>query len=74
MLNLIRKLIQRHTLLIHVVFSGFAFIIIVVICYLFMSANTRRHLLKNTENLIGYEQFRIESELLKSKITLTMFT
>ena len=70
MVGIIDKIKQRRTLYIQAIFSGFAFFIMVVICYAFMSNNTRRNLLRNTQNLLDYEQFQIESVLLQSEITL----
>ncbi|MDR0456250.1 MAG: cache domain-containing protein, partial [Treponema sp.] len=70
MWSFIQKANQKRTLYVQIIFSALAFITVVAISYFFMSDIVRRHLVQNTESLLEYEQYKIESVLQKAEITL----
>jgi PAS domain S-box-containing protein len=74
MLGLIDKIKQRRVLYIQVLFAVLAFLLMVLIFYIFMSENTRQNILRNTESLLDYEEYQIHSKLLESQITLTGYS
>jgi PAS domain S-box-containing protein len=68
--GLFKRLREKSALYAQAMFVGSAFIIMVTIFYIFMYSNARNNLLKNTEYLLDYEQFQIESMLIEPEVTL----
>jgi PAS domain S-box-containing protein len=74
MFNLVRKIKQRRTLYTQALFTVLAFLMMVLIFYIFMRENTRQNILRNTKSLLDYEQYQIQAKLLESQITLTGYS
>ena len=65
---------QKRTLLMSAMFAVLAFVLMVFLCYLFMSNTVHSHLVQHTMNLLDYGQAIISSTLKESEITLNGFS
>jgi PAS domain-containing protein len=74
MIDLIGRIKQRRTVYTQALFAVLAFLLMVLIFYIFMRENTRQNILRNTESLLDYEEYQIHSKLLESQITLTGYS
>ena len=71
---LTKKMTQKRLLYIQLLFTALAFFMMVVLSYFFMRNIVLDHLVKNTENMLTFEQAQIESAMLESRVTLDGFS
>ncbi|MCL2689505.1 MAG: response regulator [Chitinispirillia bacterium] len=64
----------KRTLYIQLLFTVFAFFLMVFLSYGFMKNIINNHLVKNTESVFAFELARIEADLIEPKVTLGMFS
>ena len=74
MKGLIKKIKKRRALFARMLLTMLTFMAMVLICYFFMSDNAHRNLVRNTENLLDYEQYLIDTMMQESQITLDGFS
>jgi len=64
----------KRPLHIQLLFTAFAFFLMVFLSYGFIRGNINDHLVKNAESVFAFELARIEADLLESKVTLSLFS
>jgi len=70
----LRKKRLKRPLFLQITFAALAFIMMVVLSYLFMSQIVHRHLVHNAENVLAFEQEKIEQVLQKPEAMLGTFS
>ena len=73
MRGLMQKMRQKRATYARAFFTAFVFVVLVVICFFFMSDTVHKQLQQNTINMLDEVQFHIENLLLESEITLNGF-
>jgi len=63
----------RPLLLLQILFTVFSFTLMAVIGYIFMKNTVHKHLITSTENMLNFEQARLEADLVSPKKNLTIF-
>jgi len=69
----IPKLSLKQPLYVQLLFTAFAFLVMVVLSYIFTSRIVRTNLLRNVDNILDYVESQINSELLASRTVLDDF-
>jgi signal transduction histidine kinase len=67
------KLSLKRPLYVQLLFTAFAFLVMVVLSYIFTSRIVRTNLLRNVDNILDYVESQINSELLASRTILEDF-
>ena len=64
---------SKHLLYVQLMFTAFAFLLMVVLSYTFTSKIVRTNLLRNVDNILDYVESKINSDLLESRTILDDF-
>jgi signal transduction histidine kinase/CheY-like chemotaxis protein len=64
---------SKHLLCLQLLFTAFAFLLMVVLSYTFTSKIVRTNLLRNVDNILDYVESKINSDLLESRTILDNF-
>jgi signal transduction histidine kinase/DNA-binding response OmpR family regulator len=70
----IQKILQKRPLYVQLLFTVFAFMLMVVLSYKFMSNIVCGHLVQNTENILDSLELQIISDLQEPKLLLSTFS
>jgi signal transduction histidine kinase/CheY-like chemotaxis protein len=70
---IIPKFFSKRPLYAQLLFTGFAFLLMVVLSYIFTGRIVRANLLRNVESILDLVESQIESDLLESRIILDDF-
>jgi len=68
--NLIRKIIPKRLLYIQLIFTVFAFLLMVGLSYLFVTGIVQDNLIRNTESVLDYVEAQINADLTETKTIL----
>jgi len=69
----IPKITLKHPLYVQILFTIFAFLIMVVLSFYFTGRIVRTDLVRNVENVLAYEESQIDSDLQESRTILDEF-
>jgi len=68
------KIFSKSPLYIQVLFTGFAFLLMIILSYLFVNRIVRDNLMRNTESVLDYLQAQIETDITEMETTLSAFS
>jgi signal transduction histidine kinase/CheY-like chemotaxis protein len=68
------KLFLKRHLYVQLFFTGFAFVLMTLLSYLFVNRIVKDNILRNTENVLDYLQAQIETDITELKTTLGSFS
>jgi len=70
----IQKVTPRRPLLVELFFTGFAFLLMVFLSYVFVNRIVKDNLIRNTESILDYLQAQTETDIAEIKTTLRAFS
>jgi len=65
---------HKRTLFMSAIFAVFAFVLMIFVCYLFMSNTVRQYMVQHTIDLLEYQQSQISAALMEPQIALNDFS
>ncbi|WP_461247289.1 hybrid sensor histidine kinase/response regulator [Treponema sp. R6D11] len=70
----IPRIFPKHPLYIQLFFTGFAFVLMILLSYFFVNRIVRDNLVRNTDSVLDFVQAQIETDIAEMRATLSSFS